>query len=268
MASPSEGIGGRMTLMNRVLIVDDEEHMRAAVKAVLEQAGGFETDHADSAEAALARIVRERYDLVFVDKNLPGQNGVELIRWIRQSNQEMPIVMMTAYPSPESVKETINLGIDAYLEKPFPDIFDVVDVARQAIARRRAGFAAPPPSTTRRAGEQKVLIAAASDEAKRSLSEPFSDGGAKLSWAATAEAVRSGAREVALVVFDAASFRAELADILDRVRADAPHTAIVVVSTESLTVPILRHLVQLRIRGLFDPGSYPSGVKDVLGALA
>lgn len=254
--------------LSRVLIVDDEEHMRAAVEAVLMQAGGFETDHADSAEAALARIVIGRYDLVIVDKNLPGQSGVELVRWIRSSNQALAIVMMTAYPSPESVKETLNLGVDAYLEKPFPDIFQVVDVAQEVIVRRRAAGAAAPVSPGAGAVVRRVLIAAAHDDAKRALAEPIDGAHAEVSWAATAEEVQARAREATLVVLDAASFRSELASVLDRVRSDAPHAAIVVVSSESLTVPVLRHLVQLRVRGLFDPGTYPSGVRTVLEALA
>src|SRR2546423_5998 len=79
-----------------------------------------------------------------VDKNLPGMSGLDLIRRIRETDAEIALLMMTGYSSVESAAEALNLDVDAYLEKPFPQITVAVDRVVAAIEARKEWRAALP----------------------------------------------------------------------------------------------------------------------------
>ena len=131
----------------KVLIVDDE----AAILELLTFAFSrkqIPVETAPDAEQGLALTKRTQFDGALLDKNLPGMNGLELIRKIRESDSRMAILMMTGFASPETALEALNLDVDGYLEKPFPNLGTVVDRMTQAIEKRRA--AAPRQALTER----------------------------------------------------------------------------------------------------------------------
>jgi two-component system response regulator RegA len=108
--------------MGRLLLVEDE----AILLDILRQAfvlKHWEVDTATTADEALARFAQTTPDVVLTDKNLPGgaidaaQAGVELVRAIRKRDPAVGIVMMTAFGTLESARDTLNLGVDEYLEK-------------------------------------------------------------------------------------------------------------------------------------------------------
>src|SRR3954463_3864591 len=104
-----------------MLIVDDEASVRDFLKAFFQ--GRFEvTSAANAAEALHIFLQDSTFDILLVDKNMPGMSGVELIRQIREANDDIAIAMITGYASAESIVETLNLGIDAYIEKPFKSL--------------------------------------------------------------------------------------------------------------------------------------------------
>src|SRR3712207_2119015 len=109
----------------RALIVDDEPTVASALSLAAGDAA-WEVETAHSAEEALRLLTTRKFDAILVDKNLPGMTGVELIRRARELHRAAAIVMMTGYASPESASETLNLGVDAYIEKPFDDIFAII----------------------------------------------------------------------------------------------------------------------------------------------
>jgi two-component system, chemotaxis family, chemotaxis protein CheY len=111
--------------MPRVLIVEDSFSMRAFVRAALEaepsSEGEMEVMEAASGFDALRLLPRGPYDLVITDINMPDINGLELVQFIRKSEQHRstPIVLISTQSSDRDRQRGLALGADAYLTKPF-----------------------------------------------------------------------------------------------------------------------------------------------------
>ncbi len=101
----------------RVLTVEDDERIRASVKLALEDEGWI-VDEAASGEEALVIFNRVPADVVLIDIMLPGIDGFELCRSLRQSS-DVPIVMVTARVDTHDVVAGLEAGADDYLTKPF-----------------------------------------------------------------------------------------------------------------------------------------------------
>jgi len=104
--------------MSTILVVDDKEMMRDSVGTTLRRAG-FEIMVADSGSAALEQIRRKRPDAVVSDLKMPGMTGVQLLESIRSIDDELPVVLMTAFGSIETAVDAIKHGAFDYLTKPF-----------------------------------------------------------------------------------------------------------------------------------------------------
>ncbi len=100
-----------------VLIVDDERTLARAVRAFLVESG-YDAEVAPDAEQALGMLETLRPDVVFSDMRLPGMNGIELLRRIREFDPSIPVVIMTAYGTIEGAVEAVKLGAFDYLKKP------------------------------------------------------------------------------------------------------------------------------------------------------
>jgi two-component system response regulator AtoC len=107
---------GRMSAAT-VLIVDDERTLARSIKAFLIDSG-YEAEVAASGEQALEQLERVRPDVIFADVRLPGMNGIELLRRIREFDAAVPVIMMTAYGTIEGAVEAVKLGAFDYLKKP------------------------------------------------------------------------------------------------------------------------------------------------------
>lgn len=126
----------------RVLVVDDDETVRDVVRRYLETAG-FTVDLAGDGTAALARFAERVPDLVVLDVMMPGLNGLEVCRRLRQTSQ-VPIVMLTALGEEENRIAGLQLGADDYVTKPFsPKELTL----RVASVLRRARMPRPEPPT-------------------------------------------------------------------------------------------------------------------------
>ena len=102
-----------------VLVVDDDPDVRAALRMLL-QAVGHRVDEASEARSALALVVERTPEVVFVDINLPGMNGYELARRIReQLGPATPrLIALTGYGRPEDRRRAREAGFDEFLLKP------------------------------------------------------------------------------------------------------------------------------------------------------
>ena len=124
----------------RVLVVDDEPEMTRALRSIL-TGNGFEPVLAASGEEALDRIARRRPDLILLDLVLPGINGLDVCRAIRQERKlDVPIIVLSAHGEEESKVEALDLGADDYLTKPF-GVKELL--ARMRAALRRSGGSQP-----------------------------------------------------------------------------------------------------------------------------
>ena len=101
----------------RVLVVDDEQQVKAAFCRVLDRAG-YETNGAASAEEALELIRQSEYDLVITDIVMDGIDGVEFLSKLRKERVDLPVVLVTAYSKEEYEERAHEEGAYAYLRKP------------------------------------------------------------------------------------------------------------------------------------------------------
>jgi len=106
--------------MSRVLVVEDEAHLAQGLQFNL-QAEGHEVEVAGDGEGALERLLdrRERFDAVVLDVMLPGKSGFDVAALLREKQNYVPILMLTARGRPEDVLQGFASGADDYLPKPF-----------------------------------------------------------------------------------------------------------------------------------------------------
>ena len=104
--------------MGRVMVVDDEPDMRLAVRLILERCG-HTVEEAASGEDACQRVQGAPPDLLLMDVRMPGQDGLETLEKIRESNKTLPVIIMTGYGNPETEREAFRKGANHYILKPF-----------------------------------------------------------------------------------------------------------------------------------------------------
>lgn len=121
--------------MARVLVIDDEAHLRAVIVAVLE-ARGHEVREAETGEAGLDLFRDGQSDIVVLDLVLPDVSGLSLLGRIRSTDSQATIVVITAYGSVQSAVEAMRAGAYDYLPKPF-DNHDLVLVIERAVEHRQ-----------------------------------------------------------------------------------------------------------------------------------
>ncbi len=102
----------------RILIVDDELSMREFL-AILLEGEGYEAVSAGHAEQALSLLESDVFDLVISDVQMPGLNGIDLLRRIKAVSPGTAVLMMTAYSAAEQAVEAMKLGAYDYISKPF-----------------------------------------------------------------------------------------------------------------------------------------------------
>ena len=102
----------------RVLVVDDEQKIANAIKKGLEQENYAVDVVYDGAEAHKFATSKD-YDVIILDRLLPGMDGIEITKKLREQNMHMPILMLTAKGQVEDRVEGLDSGVDDYLTKPF-----------------------------------------------------------------------------------------------------------------------------------------------------
>ena len=125
----------------KVLLVDDDEKLTAAVKRGL-QPEGFTVDIANNGVDGLWRATEGSYDVVVLDLMLPGLNGYKVCSDLRAAGNWTPVLMLTAMDGDLDEAEGLDIGADDYVVKPFS--FPVL-VARLHALIRRGSTAAPAP---------------------------------------------------------------------------------------------------------------------------
>ncbi|HVP17438.1 MAG TPA: sigma-54 dependent transcriptional regulator [Spirochaetia bacterium] len=105
--------------MKRILVIDDEPNVRTVLKMLLED-DGYEVLTAENGEKGMAAINEgPELDLVISDLKMPGIDGLELLRHVKQAGRSLPLVMITAYGSIEKAVEAMKSGAADFITKPF-----------------------------------------------------------------------------------------------------------------------------------------------------
>jgi CheY-like chemotaxis protein len=118
----------------RILVIDDEKSARLLLERVLSRAG-HQVVLVENGEQALGRLAEADFDLIITDKNLPGMDGLEVLRLARQKNPALQAILITGFPTPETKQATKELGFFAYITKPF-GILDILGSCDQALESR------------------------------------------------------------------------------------------------------------------------------------
>jgi len=101
----------------RILVVDDEENMRVLLKRVLGKEG-YQVECADLGKTALRLAKDNLFDLAIVDVCMPEMDGIEVLKKLKSINRQLPVIIISAYPSWGRKQTAERMGCAAYLSKP------------------------------------------------------------------------------------------------------------------------------------------------------
>jgi len=118
---------------NRVLVIDDEQVVRDVLNDFL-TSENFTVNSVDSAESALQELASKHYDIVLSDMKMPGMNGIELLRTIKDQKLDTMVIIMTGFGTVDTAVEAIKLGAFDYIMKPFK-VDELLQVIRRAMAQ-------------------------------------------------------------------------------------------------------------------------------------
>ncbi len=124
--------------LNKVLVVDDEEEMCNVLRKILEQ-DGYEVSTATSGSRALATMKQKPADLILLDIKMPGMDGIEMLRKLRDFNQDAVVIILTAYGTLGTAREAMQLGAYDYITKPFDANF-VKNMVKEGLEERSSGL--------------------------------------------------------------------------------------------------------------------------------
>ncbi len=139
-------------VMDRILLVEDEDVIRAALKRLLER-NGYKVAEAASVQEAEANHELDDFALIISDLRLPGAPGTDLI----QKAETAPVLIMTSYASVRSAVDSLKMGAVDYIAKPF-DHDEMLETVSRIIERNRAEAGAEPgqPRRSSRRGQAQV----------------------------------------------------------------------------------------------------------------
>lgn len=115
----------------RILVVDDEPIVIRSCETVL-KSEGYSVEGTLSGREAILKMEQNPYELVITDLKMPEVDGITLIKWIKQNRPDTGIVIITGYPSQDTIKEALDVGIIDYVPKPFTPAV-LTDVTQRAV---------------------------------------------------------------------------------------------------------------------------------------
>ncbi|MFC1850451.1 sigma-54-dependent transcriptional regulator [candidate division CSSED10-310 bacterium] len=118
--------------MSSILVVDDERSMREFLTEVLTKEGHY-VSTAPNGPSALQYIENEEFDLAVVDIKMPGMDGLELLECIKKINNNISVIMMTAYGSEKTAVNAIKQGASNYLKKPFESVDELKIIIKKEL---------------------------------------------------------------------------------------------------------------------------------------
>ena len=132
-----------MNQRSSVLIVDDEEVVRRAhIRSLADT--GCRTRTAEDGQEALRVMEEQPFDVVLLDLRMPGLDGMDVLKTMKERWPDSEVVVITGYPTIEAAKEAVRLGAHNFIAKPVgPD--DVIKAANEAMNQKRWALRSEKP---------------------------------------------------------------------------------------------------------------------------
>ena len=162
-----------------VLVIDDDKGLLGVVVDFL-TAKGLAVKSFGSIEAAAGELLREEYDLLILDWDLPGISGIDYCKQYRESGGRTPVLMMTGHDSIDDKELGLEIGADDYVTKPFS--MRELHARVKSMLRRSTSYSKPAPVQN---FEEEELLPGFLLDGKYSLEQPIGRGGMALVWLAT-----------------------------------------------------------------------------------
>jgi len=117
----------------KILVIDDEPVVLNSCRKVLEE-DGFDVYLVPSADEALKAMKKEFFDLLLVDVKMPKHDGIYLMQKVKEKWPDVPIIVMSGYPTTDTITDGAKMGAAAFIAKPFtPD--ELLETIRQVIQK-------------------------------------------------------------------------------------------------------------------------------------
>lgn len=126
-----KSLSAEVKVMSKILIVDDQYGIRILLNEVF-QREGYETFQAANGESALKIVKEEQPDLILLDMKIPGMDGIEILRHVREIDQQTKVIIMTAYGELDMIQQAKDLGAMSHFAKPF-DIDEIRDAVQSVV---------------------------------------------------------------------------------------------------------------------------------------
>jgi len=159
--------------MAKILIVDDEIQIRELLRKALARAG-YEVLSVPTAEQSLELIFRQPFDLLLLDVRLSGESGISILKKVRESQKEVPVVIYSGVLTPELEKEAREAGANEVLNKDI-DILQLVAQIGKIVKAKDRIFKSPIER-----GEKSLLVVDDEEGIRRVLREFFNRKGYKV----------------------------------------------------------------------------------------
>ena len=119
----------------KILVIDDEPVILNSCRKVLEE-DGFDVYLVPSADEALKAMKKEVFNLLLVDVKMPKHDGIYLMQKVKEKWPDVPIIVMSGYPTPDTITDGAKMGADAFIAKPFtPD--ELLETIRHVIQKEK-----------------------------------------------------------------------------------------------------------------------------------
>jgi DNA-binding response OmpR family regulator len=118
------------------MIVEDDPATRRLYRFLLSNSG-YVVIEAEDGVAALEQLQTKMVEVLITDMNMPRMGGIELVRTLRQNNNNIYVIMVTAFGTPDTEKHAFRAGVNEYLTKPFD--FEELERRVQAYFARQQG---------------------------------------------------------------------------------------------------------------------------------
>ncbi len=128
--------------MVSILVVDDEQSMRDFLTILL-QKEGYQVDTAENGDSALTYLSESIYNVVITDIRMPGMSGLDLLNTIKENHPTLPVIMITAFASPDDAVSAMKNGAFDYISKPF-NVDEIKSVIESATSKKTVHNLTPP----------------------------------------------------------------------------------------------------------------------------